>query len=560
MAFSDKKNILLLAQTLAQKGVKHVVLCPGSRNAPLSLTFHNHPSFSTIVIPDERSAAYFALGISQKTKTPVVICCTSGTAVLNFAPALAEAYYQEVSLLAITADRPAIWIDQQDGQTIRQKNVYANYINASFEVEGDGSGEKSESETVHVIQQAYHDSLFPKKGPVHINVPLEEPLYGRNNKKAEIKTENKKFVFPDPDEQLIQNLSAKWNTSKKKMIITGLSDRNEKMNSLLSELAEDESVVVLTETSSNLKNERFISCIDRTLSAIHEKNTDDFVPEVLLTFGGPVISKKIKALIRQHKPAEHWCIDPAGWGTNTYQCLTQSIKTTPEQFLEKLIQKIKSQNSTYFSTWKQADEKTKKLHNGFLASAPFCDLTAFDVMLKNIPAGSVLHMGNSTPARYVQLFNDSCNLHYYSNRGTSGIDGCTSTAAGFAFASGQWTTLITGDIGFFYDSNALWNDYLSPRLRIIVINNSGGGIFRIIDHPENEHELQTLFETRHQREAGPLVKSFGLDYYSAENREQLEKTLNRFYTDTGKTAVLEIKTNPELNSEILQRYFQLLKS
>lgn len=447
--FSDKKNIQILIETLAQKGVKDIVLCPGSRNAPLSLTFFNHPSFTTIVIPDERSAAYFAVGIAQQTKTPVVICCTSGTAVLNFAPAIAEAYYQEIPLLVITADRPEMWIDQQDGQTIRQKNVFSNYINSSHEIIGDETGNESEIQTQRTAEIAFHESLFPKKGTVHINVPLDEPLYRRSDEKCEIILKEIPKEIPAIEEKLISTLSQKWNESKKKMIIAGLNDPNDQLNSLLSKMAEDESVIVLTETSSNLKNEKFISCIDRTLSAINETNVDSFSPELLLTFGGPVISKKIKALLRKHRPKEHWNIDPAGLGTNTYQCLTRSIKTSPVSFFESFVLKTEKQNSTYFSVWKSADKKTEKLHKEYLSSSPYCDLTVFEKIVASIPQNSVLQMGNSTPVRYVQLFNETKNNFYYSNRGTSGIDGCVSTAAGFAYSSNETVTIISGDIGFF---------------------------------------------------------------------------------------------------------------
>jgi len=558
--FSAKKNIRILAETLAELRVKDVVLCPGSRNAPLSLTFFNHPAFKTIVIPDERSAAYFALGMAQHSKKPVVICCTSGTAVLNFAPALAEAYYQEIPLIVITADRPAMWIDQQDGQTIRQKDVYANYINASFEIEGDKTGEQSETQTHQTVETAFNDSLFPKKGPVHINVPMDEPLYLRSDEKCEVCVKETTDEIKTIDAELISSLAAKWNKSKKKMIIAGLNTPDEKLNILLSESAADESVIVLSETSSNIRNEKFFPCIDRVLSAINDPDVESFSPEILLTFGGPVISKKIKAFLRKNKPKEHWCIDPANLGTNTYQCLTQPVIATPVDFFENFVPQIEKQNSNYFSVWKKADEKTKQLHQQFISSAPFCDLTVFEMVLKNIPSGSVLQMGNSTPVRYVQLFNDSKNLVYYSNRGTSGIDGCVSTATGFAYSSNETVTIISGDIGFFYDSNAMWNDHLSPELRVIVINNGGGGIFRIIDGPEDEKEMQALFETRHTREISGLVKAFGLNYFSAKNREQLEKTIIEFYKPSDTPAVLEIKTNPELNSETLKKYFQHLKS
>ena len=559
--YSDKAGVTHLVETLIQKGLREVVLSPGSRNAPLSLSFHHHPEIELIVIPDERSAAYFALGMAQQLRRPVAVVCTSGTAALNYAPAIAEAYYQKVPLLILTADRPIAWVDQADGQTIRQRDLFLNYVKHGYEIPGDGKTEEELWFIRRIVSQAYDQTLLHGEGPVHINIPLSEPLYGRSKELPQLRPIDTLVPESSLSEDQLMSLAERWNNSERKLILTGLMEPHPALEKMLEQIADDPSVTVLTETTSNLHSERFNGCIDRIITSIHDGEKIDFHPDLLITFGGPVISKKVKVFIRKNTPKEHWHIDPSEMHLDTYQCLTHTIPLSPASLLLQLLPYLKKKESKWSKTWKEKDHKTQKAHLDYLSNCSFSDLSAFDRILNAIPAKSDLHLSNSSPVRYVQLFRETEKIDYHSNRGASGIDGCTSTASGAAHASKRPTTLITGDIGFFYDSNALWNNYLHSSLRIIVINNGGGGIFRIIDGPEHEEEIEKLFETRQQLSAEHLWKAFGLNYFKAESKLELDLQLKAFYDSSNQQAsVLEVFTPTRENPKILKSYFDHLKA
>ncbi len=559
---SDKKNAALLAEIFVKKGLKHIVISPGSRNAPIILSFANNPNIKAISIVDERSAAFFALGIAQQTKKTVAIACTSGTAALNYAPAIAEAYYQKIPLLVLTADRPSELIDKGDGQTIRQKNIYKNYIKDSFEIAEDIDTKADFTQTEDLINKAINLTMFPDHGPVHINLPFAEPIYN----KAESHNWNAKNINPpkklfDIKEHEIDSFATKWNNYDKKLLIAGMMDPNSLLSELLNKITEDPSVVLLSETTSNMSNGCDCTCIDKVVSTILPGEADDFKPELLVTFGGNVVSKMVKEFIRLNKPVEHWHIDTVDYNMNTYQCLSSGIKSEPYVFFSKLLYGIKPKSTNYKRLWYERDKRSEMRHQTFMKKCEYSDLKVFESILQSIPENSHIQLGNSTPVRYSQLFKSNKKFEYFSNRGTSGIDGTVSTAAGACYASSHTTTLIVGDLGFFYDSNALMNNYLSPKLRVIIINNSGGGIFRFISGPEETGHLQEFFEAKHNWNAEYLAKNFGVPYHSAGNLEDLESSLQRFYdpVEIDKPAILEIFTPNEKNGVILKEYFNYLK-
>lgn len=559
---SDKKSVALLAEIFTQKGLKDIVISPGSRNAPIILAFAQHPKIDPISIVDERSAAFFALGMAQQTKKTVAIACTSGSAALNYAPAIAEAYYQKIPLLILTADRPANMIDQGEGQTIRQKNVYANYIKKSFEIQEEFSSEKSIEEAGKIINEAINLTIAPDCGPVHINLPFSEPIYNQvENFAFDITIDDPVVDDKTLSIEIIENFANRWNQYAKKLMIAGMMDGNPQLQQLIKKVADDPSVVVLTETTSNLKDDCACPCIDKVVHTISEEEAENFKPELLVTFGGPVVSKMVKAFIRKNKPIEHWNIDPVDFNMNTYQCLTEGIASDPFLFFQKLISHIKATDSDYHEVWKNRDQRSDQRHQKFLSNCDYSDLKVFETLLKNIPAGSNLHMGNSTPIRYVQLFKPFRKFAYYSNRGTSGIDGTVSTAAGACYAKAKPTTLIVGDLAFFYDSNALMNQHLHPNLRIIIINNSGGGIFRFIPGPDTTAQLEDFFEVNHNWKAEYIAKNFNVPYYYACNQMELEEVLPQFYKpqSDNRPAILEIKTPNKKNATILKSYFEFLK-
>jgi 2-succinyl-5-enolpyruvyl-6-hydroxy-3-cyclohexene-1-carboxylate synthase len=342
------------------------------------------------------------------------------------------------------------------------------------------------------------------------------------------------------------------------MIICGQQGRQESLNRLISSLADDPSVVVIAENLSNLYNEAFIDNPDQVLAG--QKDPESLAPDLIITFGGPVVSKRLKLFLRNHKPALHWRIDTAARHYDTYQSLTHIVPVRPVKFFEQLTQRIVNQDDyNYREAWATLRSHTRNLHQTFLQKAAFSDLKVFEILLQKIPGAGYLHLGNSSPVRYAQFFASKPAINYYANRGTSGIDGCLSTAAGAAMISNSKPhTIILGDLSFVYDSNAQWNKDLPDNLRMVVINNQGGGIFRMIDGPSGKEGFSEFFETKHPVSIRKLAEAFGLQYLVADDEQSLNASLNELYRQP-KAALLEVQTPGELSAAIYKNYLNFLK-
>ena len=560
-----KEQISLLAKLMTEKGITHVVVSPGSRNAPVIIILSQYSQLNLVSIADERSAGFFALGIALATGKPVALVCTSGSASLNYAPAIAEAYYQKVPLLVITADRPEEWIDQGDGQTIRQERIFANYIRKSFHLPVSAASPENLWYTGRLLNEATDRCLYPAAGPVHINLPLAEPLYNIAKEPSFRRVRNISMAACDTiiSEMQLALLSAQWNKADRKMILTGQLTLNPLLQSALDQLATDESVIVLTETTSNLYNPAFIGCIDRVIDGMDETTAVKFRPDILLTFGGAVVSKKVKSLIRRMQPSEHWHVsdDPEEFYLDTYQSLTLTLPVKAQVFAAQLAGISINKPGEYRQLWHSRASQRKLLHNSFVSAIQYSDFLVYDVLFKRIPENTWIHLSNSTPVRYAQLFDHKPGFLTAANRGTSGIDGCVSTAAGAASVSGNSVTVITGDVGFLYDSNALWNQQLHARFRIVLINNGGGNIFRILEGPADFSALEPYIETAHQYSAEGLVSTFGLNYFKANDLQSLLAALDEFYDySRQKAAVLEIFTPNIVSAQVLKDYFKFLNA
>jgi len=555
---SDKKNISLLAELFVKKGLSDIIISPGSRNAPVIISFANKQGIRALSIVDERSSAFFALGMAQQLGKAVAVACTSGSAALNYAPAIAEAYYQKIPLLVLTADRPPELIDQGYGQTIRQRNVYENYIKASFELPVDIEDETSLKKVEKIINEAINLTQYPEPGPVHINIPFREPLYGTSEEMIDAK------VFEYVKEQvdlkpIISELSNSWNNSDKVLIVAGQQQRDDELNKLLSNIVDDKKVTLLSETTSNLNSENFIDCIDNVISTIEADESTTFKPDLLITYGGQVVSKMIKKFLRDNPPDEHWHISPSGKEMDTYFRLKQVVPVEPNVLFNELLLSLPEKQPDYLNIWLNKKSIVVSRKKEYLNKIAYSDLKIFDFILSNLPSGTNLHLGNSTPVRYSQLFGSDERFNYFSNRGVSGIDGQISTAAGSTYVNNNLNVLITGDLGFFYDSNGLMNNYLKPNLKIIVVNNSGGGIFRFIEGPSSTDHLEEFFETRHSWKAEKISEAFDVKYYKAKNIKQLNFVFTNLINDKKGPSILEIFTPPEENAEILKEYFNYLK-
>ncbi|MFL9829470.1 2-succinyl-5-enolpyruvyl-6-hydroxy-3-cyclohexene-1-carboxylic-acid synthase [Flavobacterium sp. ST-87] len=545
-----------LAQSIIQiclaKGVTDIVISPGSRNAPLTIGFASNPDFKCYSIADERCAAFFALGIAQQIRRPVAVVCTSGSALLNYYPAVAEAFYSQIPLIVISADRPQNKIDIGDGQTIRQENVFANHslYNANLTEEASKTND-------HKINDAI-DTAFYKKGPVHINAPFEEPLYETVSElSVDVMTHNFASLNPITPLEDLTAFADIWNQSTKKLVLVGVNNPNLISDSTLETLAKDESVVVMTETTSNLHHPDFISNIDTIITPFTDADFEDFCPEILITFGGMIVSKRIKAFLRKYKPKQHWHIDPLR-AYDTFGVLTKHFEVNPNTFFETFLPQTKSIKSDYFAKMNHIKSIRKEKQSLFLKNTPFSDFLAFDTIIKSLPKDSQLQISNSSAIRYAQLMEIDPSIEVFCNRGTSGIDGSTSTAIGAAVANNKPTVFISGDVSFLYDSNALWNNYIPDNFKIILINNGGGGIFRILPGHQQTAVFNTFFETTHHLTAEHLAKMYGFKYIIATDKISLKEGLQQFYSQNNQPVILEVFTPTLENDVVLKQFFKEL--
>ncbi|MCG8808493.1 2-succinyl-5-enolpyruvyl-6-hydroxy-3-cyclohexene-1-carboxylic-acid synthase [Tenacibaculum finnmarkense] len=570
--YPKKELAQLVISACHQFNIDTVIISPGSRNAPLTIGFSNHPEIETLSVVDERCAAFFALGIAQQKRKPVAMICSSGSALLNYYPAIAEAFYSNIPLVVISADRPKHLIDIGDGQTIRQENVFENHV--LFSANLTESTNKSGNQFIQnktLVSKALQIAIS-KKAPVHINVPFDEPLYETVDELKKVDfSENLDENYKNQEnlDENYEKLLEIWNTSSKKMILVGSHFPEDELQAVLSDLADNQSVLVFTETTSNLDHLKFINSIDKLIIPLNEADFSALRPAVLITLGGMVISKKIKQFLRKYTPKDHWHIDEFK-AMDTYQCLSEFVQEKPVHFLRKLVNQqenyqgnkvseLAEVSNFYQQKWLVKKQERHQKHQQYLANCEYSDLKVFETILKAIPSNSQLQISNSSIIRYSQLFDTNKTLQIFCNRGTSGIDGSTSTAigAGFATKTIKRTTFITGDLSFFYDSNALWNTNIPSDFRIIIINNAGGGIFRFIPGPSTTNAT-SYFETPHNLTAEHLAKMYDFEYTAISNLEELTAGLPDFYTKSVQPKIMEIFTPKEINDVVLKNYFKNL--
>ncbi|MFN8310469.1 MAG: 2-succinyl-5-enolpyruvyl-6-hydroxy-3-cyclohexene-1-carboxylic-acid synthase [Chitinophagales bacterium] len=536
---TDKIHIAVLAEVCRLKGIRHVVLSPGSRSAPLVIAFSQNNAFKTHVIVDERVAGFTALGLAQQTSQTVAIICTSGTALLNLAPAVCEAFHQQVPLLLLTADRPKEFIGIGENQAINQFEIFKNYSKAFFELP------ENVNEAAQLSAQAIHLSQHPFCGPVHLNIPLREPLYNQIetalpafNWKETSMAEPHRFTLPE---------------FGKTLIVCGLQHPDAELQKHLGEIAATGKAVVIAEPVSNLHHPDFIQNPDLLLS--HALPLNHLLPDTVITIGKQFVSKRLRQFLRKAAVPFHFHIsmDEGKWngiGAKHFQHIFSDVVT--------VIKEMASGNTTDFhfaELWKRERQKSWQQHSKALAGAPFSDLKLFEKLVNALPKNSSLQYGNSSPIRYAGLFAHPESVSVFSNRGTSGIDGCLSTAVGAAIARpNRLTFCVIGDVSFFYDSNALWNHELPKNLRIVLINNGGGNIFELIEGPQSVSGFEKYFSTRHQLNARHLAAMYTLPYWCCNNMNEWDEQWPKLL-QSGSCSILEVKTDPEVNREVWRNYF-----
>ncbi|MEQ9297479.1 MAG: 2-succinyl-5-enolpyruvyl-6-hydroxy-3-cyclohexene-1-carboxylic-acid synthase [Cyclobacteriaceae bacterium] len=531
-----------IPQLLHLLGIKDVIISPGSRSAPLTIAFARHPAFNKYVVPDERSAAFMALGMSQQTRKPTVLVCTSGSAAYNYAPAVAEAYYQQIPMLIITADRPPEWIDQWDGQTIRQQNIYGNHVLKSYQLPSTDPSKEAQWHLLRSINEAALLAEGTTQGPVHINVPLREPLYptGEISYSQDLKVWNEQR----PANQSFEIDLKELKQFSRIVIIPGQQSFDQGIADQLSKLARK--LPVICDAQSNYSSlEGVVTHHDLFLAG---KTDTSLAPELVITFGKSIISKNLKLFLRGVQGLQHWHINEGDFNPDTLQSLTKVIKCESHGFLSQLSEI--SIDSSYLENWTSLESKTDGYLSGCFGQKDFSEFEAISNVMDILPDHTDLHVANSMAIRYVNFLGlKNATQRLFVNRGTSGIDGSVSTTVGSAIAGRRKTVLLTGDLAFFYDRNGLWHNHPPEDLMIVLLNNHGGGIFGMIPGPRSQPELDEYFITRQDLGASNTAKDFGMDYQVVNERNNLAQALDEMINQKG-LRLLEVETSTSINQQV----------
>ncbi len=531
------QHISELGTLIERLGIKHVLIAPGSRNAPLINLFTSHHGFICHSLVDERSAAYVALGMARHLGQAVVLVTTSGTAVLNLSPAVAEAFHQQIPLLVLTADRPREILSQFNNQVTDQRAPYFNFSKGFFEFPARLREEADLEHGMQAVEKLFQEALSFPAGPVHLNLPLNEPLYDALPDPILSRGETQRDFESEPS---VNNTNAAIDIAGKKvMILCGMGAGDSKLQQVLEQLTAGKRAVVVAENISNLSSERFISTPELVLAGSSENERAALAPDLLIAFGQQVVSKRLKLFVQSLENVE-------------IRELEEDAILTDQ--LKDLLASAEPDNS-YQLLWKEIEDRESDRAQSYFRQAPFGNLTALARILEAASAQTVIHLGNSATIRYSQLLRSRPDLLYYSNRGVSGIDGSLSAAVGAAMVSDQQHLLILGDLSFVYDSNALWNKSFPENLKIVVLNDGGGGIFRLLDGPDRMEFFEEFSVTQHPVSLELLSGAFGRRFGRVASLDELDKQMGGLFMSDKGLDILEVDTTTSDNSRIFKELF-----
>ncbi len=542
----SKQHITDLAGLLRQHHVRHVVICPGSRNAPLIQAFQRDESFQCFSIVDERSAGYIALGMAKQSGQPAVVITTSGTAVLNLAPAVAEAYNQRIPLIVLTGDRPEEFPPQFTNQRINQADVFAPNAVGSYQFGPEFKNRKALERCMLNAAEVLRNGCLKNPGPVHFNFVLHEPLYEvvPLHLMTKIRIEDPRdahvdSLFSDIDQSLIrEHLSSQ----KKVLIIAGMANYGESSQKALEEIAARHQVAVIAENIANLHGPYVISTPELVLAAARGQEVKNLLPDLVIAIGGPVVSKRTRLFVQGLKDIP-----------------VLALEGNPETILHLIHDGVSAGdkiNNDYGKHWKSMEQSGADIAEGYLEAAAFSNLTVIHKIINKIAPGTIVHLGNSGVVRYSQLFPARADLFHFGNRGTSGIDGSLSTAVGAAMVSESNHLVILGDLSFMYDSNALWNKNFPSNLKIIILNDKGGGIFRLLDGPDRMSFFREFSVTDHPFETEHIFRAFGMNILTANSDNTLEEGLDTLFDHRSYITALEVNTSGSENSGIFKEFYK----
>lgn len=527
--FSDKNCICQLISLLIKYNIRHIVVCPGSRNAPIVHSLAETDKIICHPITDERSAGFVAIGIADATNEAVAICCTSGSAILDIAPAIAEAHYRNIPLLIISADRPKEWIGQMDGQTIIQNNCLST-IAKCYDI----SDTDSDWYRNRIINEALASLYFEGKQPIHLNIQIAEPLFNFSNKKLpqeriiEWECQN--------DNTLSDDALNEWNLAKRKMIVIGQLTNIEanKIQNIIARLSTCNDIVIVAEHLSNIQNTNIINHFDDILENADNEKQNILAPDLVVYIGGHIVSKRIKQFLRTHNHI-CWHVTDNNHVVDLFKSTTRMIKC---DIYSVLNQFPLSNDDTYkySEIWHNEAKNLRQIPTDI-----YSPINVVKTIINNLPSNNVLALANSSSVRYAQHFDLPQNTIVVCNRGVNGIDGSLSAAVGFAMSTTKLVVAIIGDLSFFYDQNALWNNNLPKNLRIILLNDNCGAIFSTLNGLEQSAHRDKFIAASHNINAAGTAQTFNCEYYSISSNEEMNKYLKYLFTDKERTILAEFK-------------------
>lgn len=555
---------------LQAHGVRDLVLCPGSRNAPLVHALSHQLAGATChSIIDERSAGFYALGLALATHRAVVVCCTSGTAVANLHPAVAEAYYQGVPLIVLSADRPERWIGQWAGQTLPQPELFGSLVRKAVHLP-EPHTEEERWYCNRLINEALLAALAPLPGPVQINVPISDPgvsLLPPTLAEHTPGSSDRRPIGMQPgrciqqlypcriDAQAVEPLLSRLVTFERKMILVGqeswsaaTSTRETFPQSLR------EQFLCIGESLSN--SPVSICSLDALLASLSEADRRALQPDLLITLGGHIVSNKMKQYLRTYPPRETWHLSPDPTVVDLFCSLTEQIIAPVGPFLETLAQSLAGlASSPYAGHWRERIDRLPS------PTPRYSSLAVVESLLSHLPEEPcVLHLANSSSVRYAELFRKPRRLLTLCNRGTSGIEGSLSTALGFARQRAEERHFIViGDLSFFYDLNALGLPEVGSNVRVLLLNNQRGSIFQSLPTLEMDRLSQRYITAEHQLQAQGWSESCGWEYLSVHEASELEETITYFVGPAERPRLLEAFVSSEDEIDELQTYFKQIQ-
>ena len=491
--YSEKENVNILTALLVAHGIRHAVVCPGSRNAPIVHNLNECPDITCWPVTDERSAGFYALGMTQALNEPVVVCVTSGTALLNLAPAVAEAYYQHRPLVVISADRPEAWIDQLDGQTLPQPDALGRFVRKAVSLP-----EPHDDESRWYCNRLVNEALMERHAPVHINVPITEPLFQFTV--AQLPEERKiDFTPADIPPHTLNHIVHRFLHAERPMLIAG-----QPMNPLM-----DEAVQQVQDDAS-------------------------YVPDFVLYTGTSIVSKRLKRFLRQAR--ETWVVNREGEVTDTFMNLTHVIQGDPEVVADLVRFNLEQAPHPFVQRW---DALLAKLRQQVeTQELPYSSAAVVRYFEQQCSMNNVVHYANSTAIR---LANTYAHSTVYCNRGVNGIEGSLSTAAGFSLVADEKVFCVIGDLSFFYDQNALWNQNLRGNLRILLLNNGHGAIFDTLPGLSQSPARDRLVAAAHATTAEGICRQNNVTYLKATNMAEMQQAVDTLlYIESDRPVLFEV--------------------